>query len=115
VLCQTGSADFPSVLLGDAIFSDVILSARFKPISGQTDRAGGLIFPVQDQNNNYILRANALVNGVILFKYSGGHRSTIQEGSVPVASGQWQVLRVEANGYHFPSFLNNLLVVEATS
>ena len=40
--------------------TDAVLSARFKAVSGREDRAAGLIFRVQDKNNYYILRANAL-------------------------------------------------------
>src|SRR5207253_42395 len=47
-LCQTGTAEFPAIQLGDGVYTDLTVSVRFKPISGQEDQAGGLIFRVQD-------------------------------------------------------------------
>lgn len=112
-LCQTGTAQYPALLLGDAVFNDVALATRFKPISGREDQAAGLIFRVQDKDNYYILRANALENNVNFYKYAGGQRSVIKEGSASVASGQWQELRVEASGNRLRGFLNGQHVVEA--
>jgi len=113
-ICQSGNAEVPALSLGDAFYSDVRLGARFKPISGSEDQAGGLIFRVQDKNNYYILRANALENNVILFKYANGHRTSIKEASAKVARATWQELRVEATGNRLRGYLNGQLVIEAT-
>ncbi len=113
VLCQTGTATFPALQLSDRAFSDVDLSTRFKPVSGQTDQAAGLIFRIQDKDNYYIVRANALENNVNIYKYENGNRRVIKEGNAPVASGQWQELRVEAVSHGFRAYLNGELVAEA--
>lgn len=113
-LCQTASATFPAMTLSDAVYTDVIVQTRFKPISGNTDRAAGIIFRVQDRNNYYIVRANALENNVNIYKYVNGSRITLKEGAAKVPSGQWQELRVEAVGSRIRSFLNGRLVVETT-
>ncbi len=113
-VCQTGTAEFPAMSLSDGAFGDTMLSARVKPISGRTDQAAGLIFRIQDKNNYYILRANALENNVNLYKYAGGRRSGIKEASATVTKGTWQDLRAEAVGNHLRGFLNGKLVVEAT-
>ncbi len=114
VLCQTGVAQFPAIALTDAVYADLVLSVRFKPISGREDRAGGLIFRVQDKDNYYILRANALEDNLNIYKYVGGRRRSIREGATRVRSGQWQTLRVEATGNRIQGFLDDRLVVEAT-
>jgi len=113
-LCQTGTATFPAVSLGDAVFGDVVVATRFKPISGREDRAAGLIFRIQDQDNYYILRANALENNVNFYKYAGGRRSSLKEAKVQVPPGQWQELRVEAIGSRLRGFLNGQQVVEVS-
>src|SRR5215207_311527 len=113
-LCQTGTATFPAFSLGDAVFADVVVATRFKPISGREDRAAGLIFRIQDKDNYYILRANALENNVNFYKYAGGRRSSLKEARAQVPSGQWQELRVEAAGNRFRGFLNGEQVVEVT-
>ncbi len=113
-LCQAGTAEFPALSLSDTVYSDVIVSTSFKPISGSTDQAAGIIFRIQDKDNYYILRANALENNVNIYRYADGRRSTIKEGSANVVSGRWQELRVEATGNRIRGFLNGQLVVEAT-
>jgi len=114
VLCQTGNAEFPAVALGTALYADVTVTMRFKPISGTVDQAAGIISRVQDKDNYYIVRANALETNVNLYKYAGGKRSGIKDGSAKVAQGQWQELRLEATGDRLRGFLNGQLVVEAT-
>ena len=56
--------EFPAIALGEAVLGDLVMSSRFKPISGRVDQAAGLIFRVQDSANYYILRANALEGNV---------------------------------------------------
>src|SRR5204863_808171 len=109
-LCQTGTAKYTAVRLGDKVYADLVAAVRFKPVSGKDDRAAGIIFRVQDANNYYILRANALEDNVILFRYAGGTRSSIKSGSAKVPSGQWQELRLEAEGNRFRGFLDGQLV-----
>ena len=59
------------------------------------------------------MRANALENNVNIYKYENGNRRVIKEGNAPVASGQWQELRVEAVSHGFRAYLNGELVAEA--
>jgi hypothetical protein len=113
-LCQTGAATFPAVSLGSAMYTDLVLSARFKPLAGKEDQAAGLIFRVQDADNYYILRANALEGNVNLYKYARGQRSGLKEGAATVAAGRWQELRVEVAGNRFRGFLDGQPVVEAS-
>jgi len=110
--CQTGTAQYPALSLSDKVFADVVISTNFKPISGSEDRAAGIIFRIQDKDNFYILRANALEDNVNIYKYVGGSRHEIKGGSAKVPSGQWQELRVEVKGNAIRGFLDGKLVVE---
>jgi hypothetical protein len=114
-LCQTGSATFPALCLSDRVYTDVEVSLRFKPVSGKEDQAAGIIFRVQDRNNYYILRANALEGNVNFYIYASGRRSFLAGGAAKVASGRWQELRVEVAGNRFRGFLDGQLVVETTN
>jgi hypothetical protein len=115
VLAQTATdEDFPAIRLGTAVYTDLTATVRFKSVSGKDDQAAGIIFRVQDKDNYYIARANALEDNVILFRYASGKRSTLREGSVKVSSGEWQELKVEVEGNRFRAFLNGRQVVEAT-
>lgn len=112
-LCQTGYSEYPALSLGDRTYTDVTIAAQFKPVSGGGDRAAGILFRIRDKDNYYILRANALEDNVNIYKYVGGRRRAIQEGSARVPSGTWQELRVEVQGNRIRGFLNGKQVVEA--
>src|SRR5438552_15866027 len=51
VLCQSATAKFPAIRLGDKVYADLVATVRFKTVSGKDDQAAGLIFRVQDANN----------------------------------------------------------------
>ncbi len=103
-LCQTGQADYPAIGLDSKQLTDFSLVMHFKPISGKTDQAGGLIFRVQDKDNYYILRANALENNAIFFTYVSAGRSQLKAGDARVTSGTWHELRVEVRGQRVSRF-----------
>jgi hypothetical protein len=113
-LCQIGDSEFPAIALGTGVYGDLTVTMRFKPISGKVDQAAGIISRVQNKDNYYIIRANVLETNVNLYKYAGGRRSGIKEGSVKVAQGLWQELKLEVSGDRLRGFLNGQLVVEAT-
>jgi hypothetical protein len=114
VLCQSATAEFPAIRFGDKVYADLVATVRFKPISGKDDRAAGIIFRVQDANNYYILRTNALEDNVYFFRFASGSRSSIKSESAKVPSGQWQELKLEVEGNRFRGYLDGRLVVEAT-
>jgi hypothetical protein len=100
---------FPVAVLSDIRTADVDLSVRFKPVSGQVDQAAGLVWRYQDENNYYIVRANAREDNVVLYKVQNGRRTDLPvkgEGRTygkpsKVPSGQWGTLRVVARGSIF--------------
>ena len=111
-LCQTASGEFPAIALALEQRADISLRARVKPISGRQDQAAGVIFRIQDANNYFIVRANALEGNVNIFKYVNGRRSQLAEGSAPVKAGVWQELRAEAVGDQIRAFFAGRLVAE---
>ena len=109
VLKQSGVATFPICIKNDANLKDGFVEAKFKPVSGKEDQAGGVIWRAKDSNNYYIARANALEGNVVLYKTLNGKRSSLdivgRKGGYgvkeAVASGQWHTLRVEFAGNRF--------------
>jgi hypothetical protein len=105
---------FPVAVLSDVTAMDVDLSVRFKPISGRVDQAAGLVWRYLNQDNYYIVRANALEDNVVLYKVEGGKRTDLPlkgEGrtygkKIEVPAGQWSTLRVVANGGLFEVYFN---------
>lgn len=105
---------FPVAVLSDVTAGDVDLSVRFRPISGRVDQAAGLVWRYQNQDNYYIVRANALEDNVVLYKVEGGERTDLplkSEGrtygkKTEVPANQWSTLRVVANGRLFEVYFN---------
>lgn len=124
VLAQTDPdstrSRFPVAVLSDISATNVDLSVRFKPISGRVDQAAGLVWRYQDQDNYYIVRANALEDNVVLYKVEGGKRTDLPlrgEGRTygkksDVPAGQWSMLRVVANGPVFEVYFNGSKLYE---
>jgi hypothetical protein len=124
VLAQTDPdstrARFPLAVLSEVAAADVDVSVRFKPISGRVDQAAGLVWRYQDQNNYYIVRANALEDNVVLYKVENGERTDLplkgqgrtygKKSEVP--TGQWSTLRVVANGPVFDVYFNGTKLYE---
>jgi hypothetical protein len=112
VLCQTATAPFPALCLSGSVYTNLEASVQFTPLSGQEDQAAGIIFRVQDRDNYYIFRANALENNVMFFLYASGKRSILKRSTVRVPSGRWQELKVKVIGNRFRGFLDGKLVAE---
>ena len=111
---------FPVAVVSDATAVDLDLSVRFKPVSGRVDQAAGLVWRFQNEDNYYIVRANALENNVVLYKVEKGTRTDLPvkgEGrtygkKAQVPSGQWSTLRVVAAGPRFDVYLNGTKLYE---
>lgn len=124
VLAQT-DADatryrFPLCVYEKLSAKDVDVSVRFKPVSGVVDQAAGIVWRYRDQDNYYIVRANARENNVVLYKVENGKRVDLPlkgEGRtygkrVPVLSGQWGALGVVVKGNLFEAYLNGQKLYE---
>ena len=109
VLKQSGEGTYPICIKDDASLKDGFVEVKFKPLSGKEDQAGGVIWRVQDKDNYYVCRANALEDNVVLYKTVAGKRSVLEivgrKGGYgvkeKVAPIQWHTLRVDIQGNHF--------------
>ena len=101
VLKQSGQATFPVCFKNDTNIKDGFVEVRFKPISGKEDQAGGVIWRLQDANDYYIARANALENNVTIYHTIKGKRTEKKRAKIQVASGAWHTLRVDFSGNRF--------------
>ena len=111
---------FPLAVLAEVMAADVDLSVRFRPISGRVDQAAGLVWRYENQDNYYIVRANALEDNVVLYKVQDGKRTDLPvkgEGRTygkksDVPSGQWSTLRIVAKGRLFEVYFNGSKLYE---
>jgi len=101
ILKQSGQATFPVCFKNGTSIKDGFVQVKFKPVAGKEDQAGGVIWRLQDANNYYIARANALENNVTIYHTIKGKRTEKKRANMKVASGQWHRLRVDFGGSHF--------------
>src|SRR5207247_1773527 len=101
VLKQSGQATFPVCFKNNTNIKDGFVEVKFKPIAGKEDQAGGVIWRLQDGNNYYIARANALEGNVTIYYTIKGKRTEKKRTKMGVASGAWHSLRVDFIGSHF--------------
>ena len=71
VLAQTSKDTtdyrFPLAIFDQPVAADLDVAVRFRPVSGEVDRAAGLAVRLADANNYYVVRANALEDNVRLY------------------------------------------------
>ncbi len=114
VLKQSGQATFPVCFKNNTNIKDGFVEVKFKPVSGKEDQAGGVIWRVQDANNYYIARANALEDNVTIYHTINGKRVAFKNINRKVTSGVWHTLRVEFEGNKFTVTFDGTKVIEAT-
>jgi len=106
VLKQGGSGTFPWCVKDDAALADGYVEVKFKPLSGNEDQAGGVVWRFKDGNNYYVARANALEGNVSLYYTQNGRRITIKYVDAPVPRNTWHTLRVDFSGKNIRVTLN---------
>ena len=106
-------ARYPLCIVDSIKGTDVEIGVDITPVEGRIDRAGGLIFRALDENNYYIVRANALENNVDLFRTVKGVRRQFAGANAPVASGKPQRLGVRIEGDLIKVFFQKKQLFEA--
>ena len=114
VLKQSGAATFPVCIKNDTNLTDGFVEVKFKPVAGKEDQAGGMIWRVQDANNYYVARANALEDNVTIYHTINGKRVAFKNINTKVTSGVWHTLRVDFTGNKFTVTFDGNKVIEAT-
>ena len=112
-LKQSGEGTFPWCVKKDASLKDGYVEVKFKPLTGNEDQAGGVIWRWQDGDNYYVARANALEDNVRIYRTVKGRR--IQFGGVDtkVTGNEWHTLRVDFAGNHYKVSLDGKVLFEA--
>lgn len=108
------SGRFPLAIYQDSNLADGEVRVKFKPISGRIDQAAGLVWRYTDENNYYVVRANALEDNVVLYKVEDGRRSPLaavgRRGAYgvdhTVAAQRWGTLGVRFEGEQFTVYFD---------
>lgn len=114
VLIQTSTdRSFPLALWTVGQFTDFDVSVRFRPLSGETDASGGIVFRARDGGNYYLARANSLEDNFRLYTVVDGRRRQIAGTTIHAPSlGEWHVLRVTAVGSRIQAYLDGRLLID---
>lgn len=100
-------------ILQDQRFDDLDVTVRFRPVSGNEDASGGVIFRAKDGRNYLVVRANALENNFRLYTMVNGRRSTIASARVTEPKlGEWHKIRVVAKGPKIQAYLDDSLLLD---
>ncbi len=105
---------FPLLILDGVSYKDFMAFVKFRAISGKTDQAGGLVFRYKDNNNYYVLRANALENNIRLYTVINRNRRQIAGKDTKVTSNEWHLLKVVCKADKIQCFFNNTKVFEVS-
>src|SRR5260370_13851936 len=105
---------FPLLIYDEGSFKDLELSVKFKAVAGEVDRAAGLVFRLQDADNYYIVRQNALEDNYRLYRVIKGSRRQFAGANFKVTSAEWHELKVERVGNKIICYYDGQKKIEAT-
>jgi 3-keto-disaccharide hydrolase len=103
--------EFNVIVAPPGPYADVDVSMKFKPISGQEDASGGIVFRFSD-GKYYVVRANALESNFRLYSYDRGRRQLATAGVKAPALGGWHAVRLVAIGDHIQAWLDGTLYLD---
>ena len=104
---------FPIAVAEGANYKDLLLSVRFKAISGKVDQGAGLVFRLKDKDNYYVVRANALEDNFRLYHIVKGRRVQFAGANFKVTSQEWHEIKVEARSEEFKCYYDGKLKFSA--
>jgi hypothetical protein len=107
-------AYFPYAIAKDvADFRNGEISVRFEGISGRIDQGAGILFNLEPNGDYLTVRANALENNLVLWKFEKGKRSSVKWiRDTPTATRQWHDLKVRITGTKLEGYLDGKLYLE---
>jgi hypothetical protein len=76
-------------------------TVRFKAVAGKIDQAAGVAVRLQDADNYYVARANALEDNVRFYRVVDGRREQLGGSNLKVTPNQWHTLGLRAEGERF--------------
>jgi len=112
---------FPLAVFDRSSFRDGDFSVRIKPAGGSENRGGGLVWRYRDENNYYVVRADAIDQDLVAYKVVNGVFMPLPSvggahGRIgvhhPIAANAWTILKVSARGRRFSIYLNHRRVLE---
>jgi len=105
---------FPLAIHASLSAKNLKAEIRFKAVAGKVDRAAGIAVRVEDPDNYYIARANALENNVRFYRVVAGKRQQLGTADLRVTSGEWHTLALDARDQRFAVSYDGAALFEVT-
>ena len=107
-------AYFPYTVAKDVTdFRNGEISVRFEGLSGRIDQGAGILFNLKPNGDYLTVRANALENNLVLWKFEKGRRSSVEwVRNTPTTTRQWHDLKVRIAGNKVEGYLDGKLYLE---
>jgi hypothetical protein len=113
-------AYYPVAVLRNGVpnFSNGTITVKFKTISGEADRASGILFNVKPNGDWLAYRYNDTENNVCLWEFHNGIRRPVKfsdrSKKFMLDRAQWHELRMTIDGADFKGWLDGELALEYT-
>jgi hypothetical protein len=110
---QTGSG-YHLAIASEGAYSNFDASVKFKIISGEQQRAAGLIVRFQDVNHYFVLMADAMNHKFSLCRAQTGFEGLVctQDKDVNITIGQWHSIRAEVAAQGIAGSLDNVRLLQ---
>jgi hypothetical protein len=105
---------FPLAVVSNGSYTDVTISVRARPVSGEVDQGFGVVWRYKDANNYYITRCNADEDNCTIYHTVAGSRRAFQNKPIKVTKNTWHTLKIDATGNHFIVWFDGTKVLDAT-
>jgi hypothetical protein len=92
---------FPLAIHESLSAANLDVEIRFKAVAGKIDQAGGIAVRLQDADNYYVVRANALEDNVRFYRVVKGRREQLDGANLRVTPNEWHTLGLHAEGELF--------------
>lgn len=99
---------FPLAILDGTSFRDGDVSVRLKPVAGNLDQSGGVVFRYRDVKNYYMAETDARQQDVAIFRVQNGHRVELGypvKHDIPANS--WRILKISVSGTRIQVYLDH--------
>jgi hypothetical protein len=105
---------FPLAIPESISAANVTVELRFKAVGGKIDQAGGIVVRLQDADNYYVARANALEDNVRFYRMVHGKREQLKGADLRVTANEWHSLGLRAEGDRFTVSYDGKTLFSAT-
>jgi hypothetical protein len=102
---------FNVLLVRETSAKDLSLSVRLRPIAGEDDQGGGVVWRAKDAKNYYIARYNPLEKNFRLYTIVDGKRTLLQNADTTLTE-DWCELKITMKGDHITCSLNGSTLLD---